>query len=624
MTGGFLFQALVYMTAAVVCVPLAKRLGLSSVLGYLIAGILIGPFLLGFIGEEGEDIMHFAEFGVVMMLFLIGLEINPKTFWHMRRSILGLGGSQVIITMGLVFPVMLLIEFDWQTSLTIAMAFSLSSTAIVLQTIKEKGLMDTVYGNASFSVLLFQDIAVIPMLALLPLFGHSEAAHVEDDGHGASFFDQLPGGWQVLAVLGSVLVVVILGRYVIVPVLRLVAMTRLRELFTASALLIVIAIAFLMQSVGLSPALGAFLAGVILANSEFRHELESTLEPFKGLLLGLFFMAVGASINFVVIMDFPIEVTLWVFGVMITKIIVLVIIGRIFKISTDQNLLFSVGLAQVGEFAFVLLSFSNQLKIVEPATLDLLLVVTALTMTLSPVLNIINERIILPRVGTKESVAKKPDEITRRQKVILVGFGHFGSTVGRFLRANGAEAVVLDHDSNRVDVLRKMGFEVFYGDATRLDLLESAGINEAEMLISAIDDPDKNLELVEMLKKHFPHVKLKIRAKSRVDAYQLLRLGVESVYRESLDTSVKMASDVLFDLGYRKHTVLKQAGKFIKYDEKSMRRLANTRVNSDDYISRVREEIAQQEAMLKADLMSAPLRVTEEYFDKEPVRDESK
>jgi CPA2 family monovalent cation:H+ antiporter-2 len=620
MTGGFLFQALVYMSAAVICVPLAKRLGLSSVLGYLLAGILIGPFSLGFIGEEGEDIMHFAEFGVVMMLFLIGLEINPKTFWRMRKSIVGMGGGQVLLTIAFVFPVMLLVGFDWSTSLTISMAFSLSSTAIVLQTIKEKGLMGTVYGNASFSVLLFQDIAVIPMLAILPLFGAGET-HAEGD-HGSGFLDQLPVGLQVAAVIGSVLVVIILGRNVIVPVLRIIATTRLRELFTASALLIVIGIAFLMQSVGLSPALGAFLAGVILANSEFRHELESTLEPFKGLLLGLFFMAVGASINFVVIMESPGDVALWVFGIMIAKVLVILLVGRFFKISTDQNLLFSVGLAQVGEFAFVLLSFSNQLNIIEPSVLDMLLVVTALTMTISPIVNIVNERMILPRVGTKESVGKPSDDIVARQKVILVGFGHFGSTVGRFLRANGAEAVVLDHDSNRVDLLRKMGFEVYYGDATRADLLESAGIESADMLISAIDDPDKNLELVEMCKQHFPHVKLKIRAKSRVDAYELLKLGVDAVYRESLDTSVKLAADVLAELGFRKHTVMKQAQRFIKYDEQSMRRLANTVMNSEDYISRVREEIAQQEALLQADLHSAPFAMTEETFDTQPVRDE--
>lgn len=623
MMEGFLFQALVYMSAAVVCVPIAKKLGLSSVLGYLIAGILIGPFLLGFIGEEGEDIMHFAEFGVVMMLFLIGLEINPKTFWHMRKSILGLGGGQVLLTMVLIFPLLILMDFDWQIAATVSMAFSLSSTAIVLQTIKEKGLMDTVYGNASFSVLLFQDIAVIPMLAILPLFGRSDGLQAGAE-HGANFFDQLPIAFQVAAVFGSVLAVILLGRFVIVPVLRLVAMTRLRELFTASALLIVIAIAFLMQSVGLSPALGAFLAGVILANSEFRHELESTLDPFKGLLLGLFFMAVGASINFEVIMESPGQVSLWVIGVMSLKVVVLYIVGKVFRLSTDQNLLFSVGLAQVGEFSFVLLSFSAQLQIMEGDILDLLLVITALTMTLSPIINIVNERLILPRIGTKESLEKSPDKITNRHKVILVGFGHFGSTVGRFLRANGAEAVVLDHDSNRVDLLRRMGFEVYYGDATRADLLEAAGIYDATLLISAIDDPDKNLDLVEMCQKHFPHVKLKIRAKSRVDAYELLKLGVESVYRESLETSVKLASDVLFDLGYRKHTVVKQAKKFIKYDEQSMRRLAKSKEGSEDYISKVREEISQQEDLLKADLMTASINQTEENFDVEPVRDEKK
>lgn len=604
MSGDFLFQAVIYLSSAVICVPIAKRLGLSSVLGFLLAGILIGPYLLGFIGEEGEDILHFAEFGVVMMLFLIGLEVEPKAFWHMRKSIVGMGGLQVGLTVMVIFGALFLYGFDWKISLTVGMALALSSTAIVLQTIKEKGLMDTTHGQSSFSVLLFQDIAVIPMLALLPLLSNTQASEAIADDHGTghgSFLEHLPIGLQTLAVLFSVVVVILAGRYLFVPLLRLVAKTRLRELFSASALLIVIAIAFLMELVGLSPALGAFLGGVVLANSEFKHELESNLEPFKGLLLGLFFMAVGASINFVVIGNSPLLITGLVLGVMLIKLLVLLGVGSFFKLGLDQKLLFGVGLSQVGEFAFVLLAFANELNIVGQNALDVLLVLTAMTMTVSPILSIVNERLVLPRTGTRESEKRPMDSIETRNRVIIVGFGHFGSTAGRFLRANGIEATILDHDSDRVERLRKLGFEVYYGDATRTDLLESAGAAEAEILISAIDNPTVNRELVATLKKNFPNLKLMIRAKNRIDAYDLINEGVEHIYRETIDTSVKMASDALAMLGKRKYTLHRQAQNFIKYDEQALKRLALQRLNSEEYITKAREEIRLQESLLNED-----------------------
>lgn len=597
-----LLEAVIYLTAAIVCVPLAKKLGLSSVLGFLLAGIIIGPFLLGFIGEEGEDILHFAEFGVVMMLFLIGLEIEPSAFWRMRKSIVGLGGLQVGITLLIVFGLTLFFfDLSWKVALTIGMAFALSSTAIVLQTLKERGLMNTNFGQNSFSVLLFQDIAVIPMLALLPLL--SIATEITDDhsaGHG-SFLENLPIGFQTIAVLLSVVLVILAGKYLFVPVLRQVAKTKLRELFTACALLIVLAITYLMNLVGLSPALGAFLGGVVLANSEFKHELESNLEPFKGLLLGLFFMAVGASINFLVIAKAPLLIIGLVLGAMLLKILVLLGVGTVFKQGLDQKLQFAVGLSQIGEFSFVLLSFAYQLQILNQELLDILLVITAISMTISPVLNIINERFILPRVGTKTSENKPADEIQERNKVIIVGFGHFGSTAGRFLRANGVNATILDHDSDRVELLRKMGFEVYYGDATRVELLESAGADEAEILISAIDNPSVNLQLVDTLQKHFPQLKLLIRAKSRIDAYELINKEVTHIYRETLDTSVKVASDALAILGKRKYTLHRQTQNFIKYDEQSLRRLALQRVNSEEYISKAREEISMQESLLQED-----------------------
>ncbi|MEO1256931.1 MAG: cation:proton antiporter, partial [Bacteroidota bacterium] len=334
-------------------------------------------------------------------------------------------------------------------------------------------------------------------------------------------------------------------------------------------LMIVLGLSFAMELVGLSPALGAFLGGVVLATSEFKHELESNLEPFKGLLLGLFFMAVGASINFIIIKDNPLMISGLVVGVILLKALIVYVIAILFRLKMDQRLLLSIGLAQIGEFAFVLLSFAFQLNILTREYLDMMLVVTALSMTLAPILGIINERIILPKVGTKESEKRPMDHIAKAHKIILVGFGHFGSTIGRFLRSHGIEATVLDHDSNQVDLLRKLGFEVYYGDATRIDLLESAGIAEADLLISAVDNPDIAINLVNTVKEKYPNVKLMVRAKSRYDAYELLNMGVQHVYRESLDSSVKLAADVLAQMGFRKYSVYRQAQNFIKYDEES-------------------------------------------------------
>ncbi|MEM7550302.1 MAG: monovalent cation:proton antiporter-2 (CPA2) family protein [Bacteroidota bacterium] len=623
MSGNFLFQAVIYLSAAVFCVPIAKRFGLSSVLGYLFAGILIGPFVLGFIGEEGEDILHFAEFGVVMMLFLIGLEIEPKNFWKMRKTIAGMGGMQVFLSMLILYTLFYFQGYSWQASLCVSMALSLSSTAIVLQTIKEKNLMETSFGSSSFSILLFQDIIVIPMLAIVPLL--TTRTIQGDGGHSmghSTFLESLPIGLEAFVVLLSVALVIVVGRYLLVPLLRLVAQTRLRELFSASALLIVIAIAYVMELVGLSPALGAFLGGVVLANSEFKHELESNLEPFKGLLLGLFFIAVGASINFNVITNTPIPTISVVVGVMAIKALVLFLVAFIFKMKTDQRILLTVALAQVGEFAFVLLSFTNQLNILEQSQLDFLLVVTAISMTISPILSLLTERWLLPKIGTKESEERPMDRVANKQKVIIVGFGHFGSTIGRFLRANGVHATILDHDSNQVDLLRKLGFEVYYGDATREDLLESAGVGEADLLISAIDNPDTTLELAGIIKRKYPNLKMMIRAKSRYDAYQLITMGIDSIYRETIDTSVRMACDALFQLGKRKYTVYRQGQNFIKYDEASMRRLAEERLNSEKYIFKAREEIAQQEAQLKEDLKRlGGLNEEDQAWDSEIMRE---
>lgn len=599
----FLTQALIYLSAAVICVPVAKKLGMGSVLGYLLAGMLIGPFILGLLGREGEDIMHFAEFGVVMMLFLIGLELEPSQFWKMRRSIVGMGSMQMILTSALVLILMIILGQTLQISVATALAFAMSSTAIVLQTIKEKGMSKTAAGQASFSVLLFQDIMIIPVLAFLPLLvlqGLSESSTID-----SSLIGDFPGWLQGLLFIGAVAAIIIGGRYLIVPLLRIVARTGLRELFTASALLLVVAVSLLMQIIGLSPALGAFLAGIVLANSEYRHELESDLEPFKGLLLGLFFIGVGASINFDLIFSKPLIIFGLVLSVMIIKFIVLFITGLSFKVTLSQNLLFAFALSQVGEFSFVILSFSKQLSIINNEWSDILMAVTATTMTITPLLLLLNERFIDPRFVVKV----KPDEnnnegINEKHPVIIAGFGHFGSTIGRFLRANGIEATILDHDSDRVNTLRKMGFNVYYGDATRVALLKSAGADDAKILIAAIDSPQTNHELVRTIQIHFPHLQIMVRAKNRSDAYELIDLGVKEIYRESLHTSVKLAVDVLSKLGQRKYTATRQGQKFLQYDEETILHMAEYRHDMKQYILKARESFTiLQEELLAKDLI---------------------
>ncbi|GAK97943.1 putative glutathione-regulated potassium-efflux system protein KefB [Nonlabens tegetincola] len=619
MTGTLLFEAIVFLAGALICVSIAKRLGLSSVIGYLIAGVIIGPYVLGLIGEEGDDILHFAEFGVVVMLFLIGLEIEPKSFWNMRKSILGMGGIQVTATLVLTYLLFTILGYEWQVALVIAMAVSLSSTAIALQTIKEKGLMETTFGISSFSILLFQDIIVIVMLGALPLLSSQDPSNVSSNGHEATLIENLPIGLQTLAILASVVVIVLVGRYLIVPILRKVSKTGVRELLIAAAFLIVFSISYLMEFVGLSPALGAFLGGVVLSTSEFKHELESTLEPFKNLLLGLFFMAVGASINFIVIAESPFTIGGLLVLIITLKAAVLYITGRVFKLKLDQKLLLTLSLAQVGEFAFVLLSFAFQLEILAPEQMDVMLVITALSMSLTPILSLINERVILPKVGTKESIKRPMDHIAKSQKVILVGFGHFGSTVGRFMRSHGVEATILDIDSNRVDFLRKMGFEVYYGDATRQDLLESAGIAQAKMLICAIDNPAVNKEVALLVKEKYPHVELLVRAKNRYEAYELLNLGIENIYRETLDTSLSLASDALHKLGFRKYTLNRQVQNFITYDVESLKRLAKEPKRDENYIFKARQELEQQEKLLERDFKRG-IVTYDKHWDGEHIR----
>ena len=599
MMDSFLAQAIIYLSAAIVCVPLAKRLGMGSVLGYLVAGIIIGPFCLGFIGAEGQNVMHFAEFGVVMMLFLIGLELEPTHFWGMRKHVLGLGSLQIALTALIIVCILTLMGFSWRAAIASGLALSMSSTAMVLQSLKEKGIGQTRAGKSSLAVLLFQDIAVIPLLALLPFLALQAGSAA--DGEQSNAFSALPGWLQASSVLAAILLVIFGGRYVIVPFLRTITRTRLRELCIAAALLIIVAIAYLMKLAGLSPALGTFLAGVVLANSEFRHELESDIEPFKGLLLGLFFIAVGASINFRLILNNPAWILTLVIALVVIKAAVLLFLGRIFKLSFDQNCIFSLALSQVGEFAFVLFAFISRLNIVSDSWADTMIALTALSMTFTPLLLLINERFILPHFGTLQKMKKEADTIDTAHPVIIAGFSFFGSIIGRFLRASGIETTILDNDSDRVDVLRKMGFKVFYGDATRLDILHSAGAASARILVVAIDDPPTSYALAETCRKHFPHLEVIARARNNADAYELLDLGLQHVYRDCLDTALRAAVDVLTLLGLRRFSATRAAQNFTKYDEAALRQLAPHRHDEKTYIYNSKEQIRLQEQLLAYD-----------------------
>ncbi len=597
-------QAFVYLSAAVVAVPIAKKLGLGSVLGYLLAGVVIGPFLLGLVGAEGEDVMHFAEFGVVMMLFVVGLELEPSLLWRLRAPILGLGGLQVTVTTALVTGIAVILGLPWHAALAVGMIVAMSSTAIVLQTLAEKGLLKTSAGQSAFSVLLFQDIAVIPMLALMPLLATGHVELSGDEHHVAeAWISTLPGWARALAVLGAVAAIVIGGRYLLRPVFRVLGQVKMREIFTAATLLLVIGIALLMTRVGLSPALGTFLAGVVLANSEYRHELEADIEPFKGLLLGLFFISVGASIDFGLIASEPSLIAGVTLGMVGLKFAVLIALARVFKLPLDQALLFAFALPQVGEFAFVLLSFAGQEGVLEAAITDPLVASVALSMAMTPVLLMFNDRVLRPRFGTRAVVEREADEIEEENPVIIAGFGSFGSTVGRLLKAQGVGTTVLDVDSEQVELLRRLGLKVYYGDATRHDLLETAGAEGARAMIIALPDAETTLHVAKTAKKHFPHLKLFARAFEWRDSYDLYEAGVDYVYREALDASLRLGSDAMRELGFRAYHAERATQKFLRHDQESLQVLATMKGEDESvYITAARRRIEDLERLLGADL----------------------
>lgn len=565
-----------FLLAAVVAVPIAKRLGLGSVLGYLVAGVVIGP-VLGVVGsEESVTIGHYAEFGVVMMLFLVGLELEPAMLWRMRSRLLGLGGFQVTLTVALFAYVAWQLGVDWRSSIAIGLVLSLSSTAIVLQTFQEKGLNKSDGARSAFSVLLFQDIAVIAMLAFIPLLAIPELAgqggHGEGGHHEVSLVAGLPGWTYTLVILSSVTAVIAAGRFLSRPLFRVIAATGLREAFTATALMLVIGIALLMSLVGLSPALGTFLAGVVLANSEFRHELETDVEPFKGLLLGLFFITVGAGVQFAVLVEnagLVLGLTLAVIG---TKAAVLFVLALLFRIRRSDGWLFTLSLAQAGEFGFVLISYAAQNSVLPQDMVPVLALVVALSMFLTPLLFIAFDRVVLPRYAANET-ERRSDEIDDRGPVIIAGIGRFGQIVNRLLRANGVPTVVLDRDPQQIDNMREVKITSYFGDATRPDLLHAAGVEEASLFVVAMDDPDQSLALTRHLKRAHPQLRVIARAFDRGHLYALREAGADWVVSETYHSALELGKEVLRSSDFHPFQAEKRVAAFDEAEHRGREKL---------------------------------------------------
>jgi len=567
----FFFQALIYLLAAVVSVPLAKKMGMVSVLGYLLAGIIIGPFVLGLVGQEASDVMHFAEFGVVLMLFVIGLELEPSLLWKMRKSIFGLGGLQVLFTSVVIAAVALVFGFQLNRAVGIGLILALSSTAIVLQTLTEKGLIRNIAGKSAFSVLLFQDIMVVPILAFIPVLAAFNAAGNLADTQ----LDKLTGvaalpGWaQLLVIIAAIAAIILLGKFVSKHIFRFIAETNLHEVFTAMALLLVIGIALAMDAIGLSPALGTFIAGVVLADSEYRHELETTIDPFKGLLLGLFFISVGASINFLLFIEDPFRIIGYVLLLVLLKFLVLIVLGRFFKLKKGYEFLFAFLLAQSSEFAFVLISFSRQSQLFEEKTGGLLLLVVTLSMALSPLLLLFNDKAVSPILARWQNKLEYDDVETQEKPIILAGFGRFGLAVGRLLLANGFKVTIIDSNPANVEVLRKFGFKLYYGDVNRPQVLENAGIANARLLILSMAEYDNALKVAEFVRKKFPEVKILARAKDIYHAFEFIKLNVKTVQREMFNSGLELGTKALEHLGFASYEAHRSA-RFFKHHEEEV------------------------------------------------------
>ena len=516
----FLLAGVLFLFAAVAAVPLASRLGIGAVLGYLLAGIAIGPWGLGFISDV-DEILHFSELGVVFLMFIIGLELNPSKLWQLRRSIFGVGAAQVLLSAALLAGLLMLTDFAWQAAVVGGIGLAMSSTAMALQLMREKGMNRSESGQLGFSVLLFQDLAVIPALALVPLLAGSADEH----------FDWMKIGMKVLAFVGML----IGGRYLLRPVFRFIAASGVREVFTAATLLLVLGSALFMDALGLSMALGTFIAGVLLAESEYRHELETAIDPFKGLLLGLFFISVGMSLNLGVLYTHLLWVVISVVVLVAVKILVLYLLARLYGVRSSERMQFAGVLSQGGEFAFVLFSTASSQRLFQGDQMALLLVTVTLSMMTTPLLMKLVDKWLSRQFNGPEEEDEKPWVNDDKPQVIVVGFGRFGQVIGRLLMANKMRITVLERDISAVNLMRKYGYKVYYGDATQVDLLRSAGAEAAESIVITCNEPEDTMKLVEICQQHFPHLHILARARGRVEAHELLQAGVTQFSRITVD-----------------------------------------------------------------------------------------
>jgi glutathione-regulated potassium-efflux system ancillary protein KefC len=553
----WLINSLIYLSAAVIAVPLSKALGLGSIIGYLAAGIAIGPWGLGLVTNV-EDILHFAEFGVVLMLFLVGLELEPRRLWSLRRSIFGWGSSQVLGCAAVLAVVAIACGVEWRLAVVAALGLALSSTAIALQVLGERNVLPTSSGQAAFSILLFQDVAAIPILALLPLLGV-----VAVPNETSAPVEYAVTALKIVAVIAGI---VLGGRLLLRPLFRWIARSRTPEIFTAAALLLVVGISALMLLAGLSMALGAFLAGVLLAESEYRRELETDIEPFKGLLLGLFFIAVGMSIDFGVLVQSPGTMALIVAGFLLVKGVVIYLLARNIGLPLQERPVFTLLLAQGGEFAFVVFQAAAGAQVFSASTASLLIGAVAVSMLLSPVLLVLIDRVLLPHFARHSG--PQMEEISEPQEapVLIAGYGRYGQIVGRMLAAEGISATVLDHDAEMVEVARNFGYRVHYGDATRLDLLRIAGAASSKVLVVAVDDVEQSLEIVDLAQTHFPNLTIVARGRDVTHWNQLRDRGVMLVEREVFESSLRSARSVLELLGHPPHAARQSALRFRQHN----------------------------------------------------------
>ncbi len=591
----WLVNSFIYLAAAVVAVPIAKKLGLGSIIGYLAAGIGIGPWGLGLVTNV-QDILHFAEFGVVLMLFLVGLELEPKRLWNLRRPIFGWGSAQVLGCAVILMAVAVAFGVKWQIALVAGLGLALSSTAIALQAIGERNLMPTSSGQAGFSILLFQDVAAIPILALLPLLGAMSGGDAVE--HGNRALEAL----KIVSVIGGI---ILGGRILLRPLLKWIANSGTPEIFTAASLLLVVGIAALMQFVGLSMALGAFLAGVLLAESEYRRELETDIEPFKGLLLGLFFIAVGMSIDFGVLLKSPGLMAAILFGFLGLKLVVIYGLAKLMKLPYQERPVFTVLLAQGGEFAFVVFQAAAGANVFSGETSSLLIGAVALSMLLSPLLLIFVDKVLLPSYAKHKG--PQLEEISEQQEkpIIIAGFGRYGQIVGRMLSAQGMSATVLDHDADLIETIRAFGFKVFYGDATRLDLLRTAGAATAKILVIAVDDVEQSLKIVDIVKENFPQLEIVARARDVTHWNNLRDRGVTRVERELFESSLRSARSVLELLGHPPHEARQSAMRFRQHNIELFERMYPHRKDRSKLIAvavqgrlQLEEQMAQEREQL--------------------------